>query len=1385
MIKKYLRNVPTLLLKTARTGKVEVWEIVVKAIKAAGQHLLEKALMATEEEDMFATEEEEEDMFAILLRHREKIVIETASVLTEAVASGSPAMVSAVRSYVEESLSQHQAREIVLKAVRKLGLLLKAASTGNVEMWETVMKAVNATDDHLFREALQMEPWHGDTVLTSAVLTGKRQTLEEVFGCVEETLSHDEANEVVRASMCDVGLLVKAARTGAIEIWRIVLHQLRGRGLFHQALMTTHHEEASISTVLTGAVESKEPSMLEEVLACLRNPPFLSPEEADEIIQKSAIDAGLLVKAARTGAIDIWVIAVKELRGRGLLQEGLTKTHMGETVLTGAVASKEVTMLERVVTCVRNTDDLTHEEAKQVIDNSFGDGTLLSEAARTGDCEIWTIVVELAGFVEQDVIQTALERYMCGALVLTAAAESEEPAMFKKVLEFVRKSFPDEKDLQRLLARNIFGKTVLHLVARHGNIGMWEAVVDVLKEEKRMLEEVLTTTGGNDETVLTAAAESKEPAMVREVFDCVRRHIPDREQLVSLILCSGFGNVTLLDVAATTGNIGTWEALEEILDGESLLYKVFNASEDVGNYLLFVAAQSKEPAMVRKVIECVRSNGQQMEPLLCLHRVAMKGDDVAWATVVDVLQEEDLLREALKTTSWGSKLLEAAVWGGNVAIIQEVLELLRTGSDRKQGAERYETALLEAWRQPYRLTVGQRAAFLTGLLQLSVRPSYEDLKVFEEDSAAKNDPSSEDPLKRGCLDTVVSADNPFVPGMTLSVLLNEQSATAGEGDQRKLRALRDRIDALLLEILERLPKTVRGFPGGMEGCAAMFAPDGLAQDAMYLPGPLAVALQKRRQTEVFCTAPLVMDFLSLVFKKGLPDLRDTSKLRHNEEGLEYLRGKGHESLVLGEDESFLQGTFTLLGDMTLLPGAQFIAAGVAAKPCSYYHVPALRMVLDFLVYAGMLVFFCTSVLLFEEGESIDDEGPIIDDTAITPAEIVFAVYLVAGIWTEICEMRRGLAEYLADGWNCLDVLGLAVTLSGFGVRCVDPSSPWGRSLYALSAPLLVSRILFFAQVLPFQGPMVQVLFLMMREMFRFAVVLLVVMLGFTLSFHALFRADDTYGRTCLNLFKAMLGEVGFFDEISEDRYESRYKSVATVLLVVYLIIITIVLLNLLIAVLSTKHAEVQEHADQEYRVLRARLIRHYQLVVQEDLLPAPFNVVQLPFRWHAAAKRRVGYVVFWLVVGPAAVVGGSLLWVVSAFLLLWKTDDDLDYRLFPAYLENVDKFERRNPIRVDDMLQAEGEPSVKELLKFLVDPLSDDKVREDEREKATTVEHVKLLRYRLEKAFETAIQTTDRKVDTLHAATQTTDRKVDILHERMNDLMKLMPKQGIREGVSI
>lgn len=187
---------------------------------------------------------------------------------------------------------------------------------------------------------------------------------------------------------------------------------------------------------------------------------------------------------------------------------------------------------------------------------------------------------------------------------------------------------------------------------------------------------------------------------------------------------------------------------------------------------------------------------------------------------------------------------------------------------------------------------------------------------------------------------------------------------------------------------------------------------------------------------------------------------------------------------------------------------------------------------------------------------------------------------------------------------------------------------------------------------------------MTAELIKFLFVLLVVMLGFVMPFNALFRSD-TYGETWLHLFKAMLGEVAFFHDFSGNHYDH----VETVLFVVYLVVIQIMLLNLLIVILSGSHAKVQKNAEQEFKVSKALLIKHYRWAVDRDVLPAPLNIVQLivsrlymlaDCSWRGkashAAKRAVGHMVFWLVLGTICTAGGTILWVLSVWYspFVWR-----------------------------------------------------------------------------------------------------------------------------------
>lgn len=156
---------------------------------------------------------------------------------------------------------------------------------------------------------------------------------------------------------------------------------------------------------------------------------------------------------------------------------------------------------------------------------------------------------------------------------------------------------------------------------------------------------------------------------------------------------------------------------------------------------------------------------------------------------------------------------------------------------------------------------------------------------------------------------------------------------------------------------------------------------------------------------------------------------------------------------------------------------------------------------------------------------------------------------------------------------------------------------------------------------------------MISELSTFSIVLLLVMLGFSTGFWALFSQDSisqddiictqirdafgSFGDSVLTLFSAMLGEFSFeaFEPEEEDDDEiecrnTRNRQAGVVLLVVYLIIMAVMLLNLLIAVLSTAHAAVYQDAEKQFHAARAKLIVQSRDDVLHDVLPPPFNLIK-------------------------------------------------------------------------------------------------------------------------------------------------------------------------------
>lgn len=210
-------------------------------------------------------------------------------------------------------------------------------------------------------------------------------------------------------------------------------------------------------------------------------------------------------------------------------------------------------------------------------------------------------------------------------------------------------------------------------------------------------------------------------------------------------------------------------------------------------------------------------------------------------------------------------------------------------------------------------------------------------------------------------------------------------------------------------------------------------------------GPLAIALQARPQLELFCTQPLVLDFLSRAFTRGLPALdaseagtreADEVKLcQQRNTSVQFASGDDGESSenVSQELLEVLEGPHQTFGSLTFFPGAQFILAQLVARPAFCYSVPAVRMGMDLLVYVLMLFLFSKEVLWYEG--------------AVGVGEIVFFLYVLGAILVEINELWDGREDYMKDHWNALDVAALAFCGSAFLVRIYDPDSLWGRALY--------------------------------------------------------------------------------------------------------------------------------------------------------------------------------------------------------------------------------------------------------------------------------------------------------------------------------------------------
>lgn len=356
----------------------------------------------------------------------------------------------------------------------------------------------------------------------------------------------------------------------------------------------------------------------------------------------------------------------------------------------------------------------------------------------------------------------------------------------------------------------------------------------------------------------------------------------------------------------------------------------------------------------------------------------------------------------------------------------------------------------------------------------------------------------------------------------------------------------------------------------------------------------------------------------------------------------------------------------------------------------------------------------------------------------------------------------------------------------------------------------------------------QVIYMMATVLLQFGIVIGTVLLGFAVAFFSLFRELEglTLSSALLDVFKAMLGEVGFFDDFAG----TPYYTVATLLLVVYLVIMTIMLLNLLIAVLSTAHSNVEEGV--LLRVANARVLMFYRRVADVDILPEPFNLVQMVFKMpfavidfalgtktHIFTKKLVGRTIFWLIMGPVAILGGWVFWLLSlpkAVSAIWGAKTARNNGIVSTYVRillcvvfivvgvpivwtlgwlaqartvitgRIVALEAIRPPpdfakSVDELLrEASGGMGMEKLRAIMTDPVKTSNAchsKPEWEDQATTLRHVKALGKRLETISEE--RTVKLKADLEEKVTTITEEKIGRLEAKLDRLSAMLSDKKI------
>eukprot|EP00048_Salpingoeca_helianthica_P009388 m.134912 g.134912 ORF g.134912 m.134912 type:complete len:1743 (+) comp14855_c0_seq3:157-5385(+) len=284
----------------------------------------------------------------------------------------------------------------------------------------------------------------------------------------------------------------------------------------------------------------------------------------------------------------------------------------------------------------------------------------------------------------------------------------------------------------------------------------------------------------------------------------------------------------------------------------------------------------------------------------------------------------------------------------------------------------------------------------------------------------------------------------------------------------------------------------------------------------------------------------------------------------------------------------------------------------------FFSAPVTKFILDAMCTIALIIIFCSIVL-----------SALSPNTA-SAAEVVVALWMF-GVLLERLRLMAvvGLRTWLQNVWNSFDTATCVLYIFAFAFRMHSLNTEQQRDLlvakglYALVLVLIFLGVCRLYAVSHNLGPKLIVVYKMLGNFLTFLAFYIVVMLAYGIAIQSLLfptiNADNISISSILyRPFFQLFGEL-MLDEMQSDGAcvgffpftDCASMAILVVpLLAFYLIVSNIMLINLLIAMLSSTYARVEESSIELWRFQFHDLVEDYS---NRAMLPGPLSIFENMF----------------------------------------------------------------------------------------------------------------------------------------------------------------------------